>query len=83
MQRKENAGKSRENHENQGKSRKNHEKQKKIMKNHENLDLTRRPGTDEAQPGKRTKMQFFDRWRALRAGQRSVFCLDRPELAWK
>ncbi len=53
------------------------------MKNHENLDLTPRPGTDEAQPGKPTKMLFFDRWRALRAGLRSVCCLDRPEVAWK
>ncbi len=39
--------------------------------------------TDEVQRGKPTKMLFFDRWRAVRAGLRSGFWLDRRELAWK
>ncbi len=55
----------------------------KKLKNMKNLDLTPRPDPDEVQPGKPTKMMFFDRWPALRAGLRSVFWLDRPEFTRK
>ncbi len=53
------------------------------MKIVKTLDLTPRPGADESQPRKPTKMLFFDRWRALRAGLRSGFGLVQPEHANK
>ncbi len=53
------------------------------MKTQKNLDRAPRPGADEIQPRKPTKMLFFDRWRGLRAGLRLVFGLVRPERACK